>query len=206
MHDLFYLLNTHLWCWVLVAACGLSPVAARGLLTAESCCGAQALVHSLYLLLGTCSLPRPGVEPVSPASAGGSLSTVPPKGKVLVVSSCLSLCDPRDCSPPGSSVHRTWNTGVGSHPLLQGTFPTPGSNPALPHCRQTLLSEPYCATREVLQVSAAFSLVSSVPRGPNPSRVLQQLLALQPEQQLNVYGALKTHLLEKGILQPALKV
>ena len=85
MHDLFYLLKTHLWCWVLVAACGLSLVAARGLLTAESCCGAQALVHSLYLLLGICSLPRPGVEPVSPALAGGSPSTAPPKGKVLVV-------------------------------------------------------------------------------------------------------------------------
>ena len=28
------------------------------------------------------------------------------------------------------------NTGVGSHPLLQGIFPTQGSNPGLPHCRQ----------------------------------------------------------------------
>ena len=30
------------------------------------------------------------------------------------------------------------NTGVGSHPLLQGIFPTQGSNPSLPHCRQIL--------------------------------------------------------------------
>ena len=30
------------------------------------------------------------------------------------------------------------STGVGCHFLLQGTFPTQGSNPALPHCRQML--------------------------------------------------------------------
>ena len=32
------------------------------------------------------------------------------------------------------------NTGVGCHFFLQGIFPTQGSNPGLPHCRQTL----YC--------------------------------------------------------------
>ena len=30
------------------------------------------------------------------------------------------------------------STGVGSHFLLQGIFPTWGSNPGLPHCRQML--------------------------------------------------------------------
>ena len=30
------------------------------------------------------------------------------------------------------------NTGVGSLSLLQGIFPTQGSNPSLPHCRQIL--------------------------------------------------------------------
>ena len=30
------------------------------------------------------------------------------------------------------------NTGVGCHFFLQGIFPTQGSNPGLPHCRQTL--------------------------------------------------------------------
>ena len=30
------------------------------------------------------------------------------------------------------------NTGVGCHALLQGIFPTQGSNPGLPHCRQIL--------------------------------------------------------------------
>ena len=30
------------------------------------------------------------------------------------------------------------NAGVGCHVLLQGIFPTQGSNPDLPHCRQIL--------------------------------------------------------------------
>ena len=54
---------------------------------------------------------------------------------------CLTLCNPMDCSPSGSSVHGDSlgkNTGVGCHVLLWGIFPTQGSNPGLPHCRQIL--------------------------------------------------------------------
>ena len=59
----------------------------------------------------------------------------------LVNQSCPTTCDPMDCSPPGSSVHGDspgQNTEVGCHALLQGTFPTQGSNPDLPHCRRFL--------------------------------------------------------------------
>ena len=58
-----------------------------------------------------------------------------------VAQSCPTLCGPMDCSPPGSSIHgflHGKSTGVGCHFLLQGIFPTQGSNPSLPHCRQTL--------------------------------------------------------------------
>ena len=44
--------------------------------------------------------------------------------------------------PPGSSVHGDSpgeNTGVGCHALLQGIFPTRGSNPGLLHCRWIIL-------------------------------------------------------------------
>ena len=73
-----------------------------------------------------------------------------PKNRILVprcsmlcldAQSCPTLCDPMDCSPPGSSVHGDTsgkNTGVGCHSLLQEIFPTQGSNPGLPQCRQTL--------------------------------------------------------------------
>ncbi|KAM4809292.1 phosphatidate cytidylyltransferase 1 isoform 2-T2 [Rhinophrynus dorsalis] len=46
--------------------------------------------------------------------------------------------------------------------------------------------------------------IASFIRGPNPSKVLQQLLVLQSEQQLHIYKALKGHLIEKGVLQAAL--
>ena len=59
----------------------------------------------------------------------------------LVAQSCPTLCNPMDCSPPGSSVHGDSpgkNTGVGCHALLQGIFPTQGSIPGLLHCRWIL--------------------------------------------------------------------
>ena len=65
---------------------------------------------------------------------------------MLVAQLCPTLCDPLDCSPPGSSVHRILgkNTGVGSHALLQGIFLTQGSNPGLLHCRRIL----YCLSHQ----------------------------------------------------------
>ena len=54
----------------------------------------------------------------------------------LVAQSCLTLCDPMDCSPPGSSVHRIFQVRIlewGCHSLLQGIFLTEGSNPSLLH-------------------------------------------------------------------------
>ena len=53
--------------------------------------------------------------------------------------SCLTLCNPMGCSPPGSSVHGDSpgkNPGVGCHALLQGIIPTQGLNTDLPYCRQ----------------------------------------------------------------------
>ena len=57
-----------------------------------------------------------------------------------VVQSCQTLCDPMDAC---TKLLRPWDfqgksTGVGCHFLLQGIFPTQGSNPGLSHCRQTL--------------------------------------------------------------------
>ena len=41
---------------------------------------------------------------------------------MVLVAKCLTLCDPMDCNPPGSSAHGDSpgkNTGVGCHFLLQ---------------------------------------------------------------------------------------
>ena len=87
------------------------------------------------------SLPRTAVAMRAPPSQ----SHCPPSyGAALfthfmhasfVAQACSTLCDPMDCSPPGSSVHGIpgKNTGVGCHALLQGIFPTQGSNPLLFH-------------------------------------------------------------------------
>ena len=59
----------------------------------------------------------------------------------LVAQPCLTLCDPMDRSPPGSSVDGDSpgkNTGVGFHALLQGIFSTQGLNPGFLHCRWLL--------------------------------------------------------------------
>ena len=53
--------------------------------------------------------------------------------KVKVSQSCPTLCDPMDYNSPWNSLGQ--NTGVGSLSLLQGFFPSQGSNPGLPHCR-----------------------------------------------------------------------
>ena len=48
--------------------------------------------------------------------------------------SCLTLCDPMDCSLAGSAVHgilQAKSTGVGCYFLLQGIFLTQGLNPGL---------------------------------------------------------------------------
>ena len=54
---------------------------------------------------------------------------------MLVTQSCLTLWTPwtiQSRNSPGQ------NTGVGSHSLFQGIFPTQGSNLGLPHYRQFL--------------------------------------------------------------------
>ena len=53
--------------------------------------------------------------------------------------SCQTLCDPMDCSLPGSSVYGDspgMNTGMGCHFLLQGTLPDPVIEPGSPVLRE----------------------------------------------------------------------
>ena len=85
----------------------------------------------------------------------------------LVAQSCLTLCDPMD-SLPDSSVHGDSpgkNTGVGYHALLQGIFPSQGSNPGLPHCRWILYHLSQQRSSRILEwVAYLFSSGSSLPR------------------------------------------
>ena len=57
------------------------------------------------------------------------------------------------------------NTGMGSLSLLQGIFPTQGSNPGLPHCRQILYQLCHKGSPRILGwVAYPFSSGSSWPR------------------------------------------
>ena len=69
--------------------------------------------------------------------------------------SCLTLCDPMDCSPPGSSVHGdspSKNTGVGCCFLLQGIFLTQD---------ETCVSCAFCAGRQILYRCTAWEVTFS---------------------------------------------
>ena len=76
-----------------------------------------------------------------------------------------------DCSLPGTSVRGNSpgkNTGVGCHFLLQRIFPTQGSNPGLPHCRQILCHLSHQGSPRILEwVAYPFSSGSSPPRDRN---------------------------------------
>ena len=74
-----------------------------------------------------------------------------------VMSSCLQT----------HGLYSPWNspdqdTGVGSLSLLQGIFPTQGSNPDLPHCRQILYQLSHKGSPRILEwVGDPFSSGSS---------------------------------------------
>ena len=103
----FYLCMYVWLCWVLVSVRGLSLVAASGGHSSSRCAGlspSRPLVaqHRLQtrrlsncgsqaeLLCGMWDLPRPGLEPASPALAG-RLSTTAPPGKPLSIDLLINL-------------------------------------------------------------------------------------------------------------------
>ena len=86
----------------------------------------------------------------------------------LVAQSCLTLCNPKDCSLPGSSVHGDSpgkNTGVGCSAFLQGIFQTQGSNPGLLNCRWILYHLSHQGSLRIVEwVAYPFSRRSSLHR------------------------------------------
>ena len=91
--------------------------------------------------------------------------------------SCPTLCDPMDCSLPGSAVHKILQARileVGSCSLLQGIFPTQGLNPGLTHHRQILYHVSHQGSPRMLEwVAYPFSRGSSRPRNLTGSPALQ---------------------------------
>ena len=70
--------------------------------------------------------------------------------EVKVAQSRPTLCNPTDY------LYTAWNspgqnTGAGSLSLLQGVFPTQGSNPGLPHCRRILYQLSHQGSPRILE-------------------------------------------------------
>ena len=73
--------------------------------------------------------------------AGGFFTDWATVCRAVLSHSVVALCDPWACSPPVHEDSLGKNTRVGCHALLQGIFPTQGSNPGhpgLPDCRWIL--------------------------------------------------------------------
>ena len=133
--------------------------------------------------------PRPHLFPLQAPSC---FSVV-----VLVAQLCVTLCDPVDRSPPGSSVHGILQARILEYALLQGIFPTQGSNLGPLHCRQIL----YCLSHQGSPPTALVQLKK------NPLSLLLLLLRLVVLWLLLVWGWLDSvkgsHWEAATALQPA---
>ena len=89
------------------------PVAQPETWDLSLCLFSPAGVPSSYILSGlkehTFCRSESRLTRLVPLLGGLSKSS---KSKVLVAQSCLTLCDPMDCRPPGSSVHRILQTRI----------------------------------------------------------------------------------------------
>ena len=98
-------------------------------------------------------LSDPGIEPASPALVGRFFTLEPPGITHFlgeVAQSCPTLCDPVDCSPPGSSVHWISQERIpeqGCHFFLQGIFLTQGLNLYLLHWQTDSLPRSHLGDR-----------------------------------------------------------
>ena len=133
----------------------------------------ENLVQAVYLLK---------VEPGFESTQSGSLNLCAVLR--LVVQSFLTLCDPMDCSPPGSSVHGDSpgkNTGVGGHVFLQGNLPNPGTEPRSSMLQVILYCLNHQGSPRMLEWAAyLFSRGTSQPRsGIRVSCIAAELPNLQ---------------------------
>ena len=102
-------------------------------------------------------LPNPGTESPYPALADGFLTTESENCSVMSHS-----LRPHGLYSPWNSPGQ--NIGVDSLSLLQGIFPTQGSNSALPHCKWILYQVSHEESPKILEfVAYPFSRGSSQP-------------------------------------------
>ena len=99
-------------------------------------------------------LPDPGIEPSFPTLLPDSLLSEPSRKSVCECESESHSVMSDSLQPHGLYSPRNFpgqNTGVGSLFLLQGIFPSQGSNPGLPHCGRILYQLSHEGSPRVLE-------------------------------------------------------
>ena len=100
-------------------------------------------------------LPDPWIKPISHALAGRFFTA----SATWEAHSYESKSENRSVVSDSLRLHELYspwnspgqNTGIGSHSLLQGIFPTQGSNPGLPHCRRILYQLSHQGSPRILE-------------------------------------------------------
>ena len=124
----------------------------------------------------------------------------------LVIQSYPTLCDSLDYSPLDFSVHGCSsgkNTGVGCYVLLQGIFPTQGSNPCLPHCRLILYHVTHRGSPHLFKESQQLqfpTLSGHLPNGIEGVKGTPQLSVLFNQKRGHIYISRSSY--EDGVLSP----
>ena len=109
-------------------------------------------------------LPNPGLEPTSPALAGGFFTTEPKNGSEVKWKSLNHVW----------LFVTPWTIQSMEFSLLQGIFPTQGLNPGLPHCKWILYQLSHKESPRILEwVVYPFSSGSSQPKNWMGSPALQ---------------------------------
>ena len=81
---------------------------------------------------------------------------------MLVAQSCPTVCNPMDCSRPGSSVHEIFQASILEWAAIlsfRGSFLIHGSSPGLLHCRQILYHLGHQESPRECMIGKSFSRV-----------------------------------------------
>ena len=107
---------------------------------------------------------------------------------MLVTQLCLTLCDPLDCSPPGSSVHEIFQARIlsGLPFPSPGDLPNPGVEPRSPILQaDSLLTELQGKPRHIAFVSLIRHILIKLTKTKHKERLLK---AAREKQQVTYKG------------------
>ena len=82
------------------------------------------------------------------------------------------------------------NTGVGSRSLLQGIFPTQGSNPGLPHCRRILYQLSHKGSPGV--IDKTLKVIQNVIKAKKENKSPRKLTSITAGSRATIFAILRS--------------